>query len=954
MPIIYYDMNKQIESFYEKNAQMFKKPLEKIINKMLNDCRYINGESLERHNFGNNPVKLANLPTILNNKEYENELIKCLKNADIEDKCIIELLWGDIQLGKRVHACIIMWISTYILKRPVLYIFRNLKIDKLQLMDDISGVKDHDFNITYIRKIFEGFSEYIIEDWKQFKLPELKDIDNNDNLNKLSDKEKLDPKDILCCLMNHTQLEKINSKLTEYVKENNELINLTVITDESDLYAPSASNDNKNDKDIIDATKCEKLLATIYLKVRYVLHITGTAHSLLYNTTTRLNEGQCVQLKISKVHKMKRKVHKIKRKVNYYGLFNNNITYNTIDEWWNRKVPNTNKKYKYDIQEDYHWNINSIIRKIIGREGIKYNSLLISEEKLKKGQFQLVNNIMLDFIDVFLIVFHGKCLGLYIPSLYIDKLLEHSKTDKRLFKTDGIFKKKQFENTENMRKLPNDYYYIDINEKEFNIKQIYKLLSMLIKDKKVHCNTVITITGKYGERGYSFTSDDYDENSFHITDQYFPCHVKTKNCTDISQRLRIQGKYNDTPNLTLWTSSQLKDIMENFYIPFMKSIENEIMDCESYEDIRNLIEGIIDTGEEINFNYMKYIGPSKYKKNIKKEKSYDNKHKGYRLIKFNGLNEEQLSQWCYEHNLPPYGCINEIKNDLSETEFIERYGCRNYIVETKYGLNEYGLNEEELIYELKKIKLKHNWKGRKNENDEYICCLADETLKKWEYNDLYDKMKGYGDRSTHGLNNGLKSNKNHATRIWTGYDENHNPKFILKIGTILKGKILPKKSYKINKSYHIDETGKVFYSKLKSEYLNDENYEESPYYWKTPDGWIYLYDPKKLDILSITIKREEELQVQASNEPIEIDENIRKFKNECIGVTEQTNIRIGINILNKNYKDWCISKNIPQLTRKKVKEELIKLNIKEETSKGVDIDGRPGKRGYNIYIYNIL
>ena len=71
--------------------------------------------------------------------------------------------------------------------------------------------------------------------------------------------------------------------------------------------------------------------------------------------------------------------------------------------------------------------------------------------------------------------------------------------------------------------LPNNYYYISIDEKIFNIKQVYKLLSILIKDKIVKCNTVITITGKYGERGYSFTSDDYDKYSFHLTDQYFLC-----------------------------------------------------------------------------------------------------------------------------------------------------------------------------------------------------------------------------------------------------------------------------------------------------------------------------------------------------------------------------------------------------------------------------------------------
>ena len=47
MPILKYNMDRQIANFYRKNAQIFKGPLEKIINKMLKHCRYINGESLE-------------------------------------------------------------------------------------------------------------------------------------------------------------------------------------------------------------------------------------------------------------------------------------------------------------------------------------------------------------------------------------------------------------------------------------------------------------------------------------------------------------------------------------------------------------------------------------------------------------------------------------------------------------------------------------------------------------------------------------------------------------------------------------------------------------------------------------------------------------------------------------------------------------------------------------------
>jgi hypothetical protein len=75
---------------------------------------------------------------------------------------------------------------------------------------------------------------------------------------------------------------------------------------------------------------------------------------------------------------------------------------------------------------------------------------------------------------------------------------------------------------------------------------IYKLLKILFEKygDEIKHKTVITITGKYGERGYSFTSDDFNKYSFHLTDQYFLSH-STFNCTDISQRLRIQGKYND-------------------------------------------------------------------------------------------------------------------------------------------------------------------------------------------------------------------------------------------------------------------------------------------------------------------------------------------------------------------------------------------------------------------------
>ena len=568
--------DEKINDFYKKKASIFRKPLEKIITKMLKHCRYINGQSLERHCFGDTPIKLENIPTDLGDDDFENKLLKSLKDncKNGKDHSIIELLWGDIQLGKRVHACIIMWISVYILKRPVLYIFRNLKIDQSQLTHDIIGVDKSSFNIKFIKKYFDKFVSNDIDkdDYKEFKLPELKPITNKEVLDKLSNKDSLNPNDIFCCLMNHKQLEKINDKLNQYISYNRELLNITLLVDESDLHAPTGSNNNKNERDILDSTQCEQLLSMIYKKVRYVMHITGTAHSLLYNSTTKLNDNSSVQIPISKVHKMKRSEL-------YNGLFNDGIQFNTdsIQDWWDTFDDGDNKR-KYSIDEDYNINIRGIIRTILDRPQDRYHSLLISEEKIKVNQFQLKDNILNDFKDenrLFVIVFHGNCLNLYFPKCNECDLLKYSKldsdnssTEQRLYQKGGIFGTSL--SKEKSRLLPNKYAYYKIDSKGFNIKQIYKILAMLFLNNITYNRTVITITGKYGERGYSFTSDDYNTYAFHLTDQYFPCHSKNKNCTDISQRLRLQGKYCDNPTLTLWTSKKLEDILKSFYIPFMK------------------------------------------------------------------------------------------------------------------------------------------------------------------------------------------------------------------------------------------------------------------------------------------------------------------------------------------------------------------------------------------------
>jgi hypothetical protein len=207
-----------------------------------------------------------------------------------------------------------MWFSVHILKRPVLYIFRNLTVDQTQLINDIN-----DFNIRFIKSIFDQYNterQYSDKDWKEYKLPPLRPIGKD--LDNLSNKDDINTEDMFCCLMNHTQLTKINNAFNEYIHCNEELVDITVITDESDLMGPTSSNDSSNKTDKTDTTASEILLAKIKKKVKYSLDVTGTAHSSFYNVSTTLTNSVNIQTKISKIHKMK-------RSDDYYGLFNYSI-----------------------------------------------------------------------------------------------------------------------------------------------------------------------------------------------------------------------------------------------------------------------------------------------------------------------------------------------------------------------------------------------------------------------------------------------------------------------------------------------------------------------------------------------------------------------------------------------------------------------------------------------------
>jgi len=950
--------------FYGSHRQELKAPLEKIINIMLDKCRYINGESLERHNWGNTPVKLKNIPKELDSLTFEKELLEALE-LDDNEKSIIELLWGDIQLGKRLQACIIMWFSVHICKRPVLYIFRNLRIDQKQLQDDICGTEKYNINIQYIKNVFEECFSELLKYWKDFKLSELQDINSNGVIDKLSNKDALNPTDILSTLMNLNSLEKINKKISEYIGKNNELLNITVLVDESDLMAPSASNDGNNKNDLNDTTACEELLSKIYKKVRYVLHITGTAHSLLYNTTTRLSDNTNIQIKISKVHKMK-------RGSDYYGLFNNNIYFNTsvVSPWWECKDIESNKKSSsYDIIKDYNENIKKIIHyilyirptlnKISKKQNQKYNSLLISEERIKDKHFELADTIMKDFSDLFVIIFHGKCLRLYLSKKYENEIKrlslwdsKQSSTSNRLHQNGGVYGSPTY--TQKSRQLPNGYCYYDIDTKFLNIKLVYKLLRILFEKSviPVKYKTVITITGKYGERGYSFTSDDYDDFSKHLTDQYFVSHASF-NCTDISQRIRLQGKYNDIKNmkLTLWTTPQLKDIMNNFYVPFIKIVESKIMDCESHDEIMYLLENIIDNGEMRFGKYMKYIDSRNKTKNFSIQKHFDKKMNGYSLIKIDDMIEEEIEKWCKEEKLPEYLCINEIKQ-ANISIFDEKYKIKQYYsadYKRDEGIPEDEDEEKKNMYYNLTFKQDHLNKPFGNKLNRYIeeqrisSYISAVNSRTQEVCSKPIRILDYNNSKTHifKFDRNKYTFQKSPTCISPLYaEQNEKPSYFID-GDNVKYTVIKNEYRRQNTHGYSNENDDYF--------IENDTLLPEKYYWKTPDGWLYLYDKNKPDIYSINIIAPS--QIKNTLTPYLANSGVTLFTTECFKNTEKTNLRIGLKDIYEKYEKWCKKTHKDCLkTQKQFKEELEKLNYKESESKGVDITGKSGKRGYNIMV----
>jgi len=358
---------------------------------------------------------------------------------------------------------------------------------------------------------------------------------------------------------------------------------------------------------------------------------------------------------------------------------------------------------------------------------------------------------------------------------------------------------------------------------------------------------------------------------------------------------------------------------------------------------------------------MKYIDVSKKRKNLQLMKHYDSKNNGYKMFIIDDMKDIEIKKVCKENKLPDYICVNEIK-ELNKEDFIDLYGENNtieFIELTKTITFEYINDKINLLNIQKNININHIKKS-----------WIDERIKNRIENTWYDIIGGskWKKFTRCDLNRLLRSGLNSTTRrINLCYD---NDKLYLSITYSKNTNKLPKNTNNyIKKTPYCINNNNVKYSVFKDEYkqkntieYNDEEDNSTiecdtlpnKYYWKTPDGWLYLYDKDKPKIFSLNIIQP--IEIVNSIEPNVVNNNISVnnillFTNACFKKTDKKNLRFGIKEIYTMYEKWCRI-NGKKILEKKLnfKKELELLNYTEEKGKGIDINNLSGKKGYNILL----
>ena len=154
----------------------------------------------------------------------------------------------------------------------------------------------------------------------------------------------------------------------------------------------------------------------------------------------------------------------------------------------------------------------------------------------------------------------------------------------------------------------------------------------------------------------------------------------------------------------------------------------------------------------------------------------------------------------------------------------------------------------------------------------------------------------------------------------------------------------------------------IIYSEVKKEYSDAL---PTNYYYRHPSGWLYLHLETKQDILTININKPEsapssetgsitsDIASQAESDmPFVVDSKVTQFANACCSVAKSSQLRFGIAEIYAIYKDWCKKNSFKHLNRALFKEhfEHVDSLYSEDKTKGIDIHGKSGKRGYNVMV----
>ena len=196
-----------------------------------------------------------------------------------------------------------------------------------------------------------------------------------------------------------------------------------------------------------------------------------------------------------------------------------------------------------------------------------------------------------------------------------------------------------------------------------------------------------------------------------------------------------------------------------------------------------------------------------------------------------------------------------------------------------------------------------------------------------------------------------KESKNSLSkdRLRLCYDENNN--LFLSFIYWDNKKDLPKHTNDyIKTNPYIEYNNIIKYSKIKN---NEDINFLNTYYFKTIDGWLYLYDKNKdkNDIISLNIITNN--NNNNNNNLINYNNNDKILFKEFIDISFKkpiiSNLRICKRDIFKNFKKWCELNNKKYLLKQKhITYILTDLGYYEEHSKGIGVNNKPGERGYYI------